>query len=355
MAVEQTYPVKVLREQTAALEAALTVCLAEPSVKPVHRLRTSTRRVEAQLLLLLQVPGLPAHRKETERLRHALKRLRQAAGEVRDLDVQGKQLEDMAGDAEPAATLSLASEPAEAERSAVREGAAALRDHLRAKRDQTSSSLQGLLEKHGSRAARAAERLLAVLEPADEAALAEAELLERAEAVFSHAGLLASGAPGDLDEDELHTVRKAAKAARYLAETLPGVKEGQARTAGAKAANRFEALQETGGQWHDALELAKAAKSFLGRRHELTEAIAAERDRNLEAYRKALAAELPASGPKPGQDRAARPKKRSEAKASSSKTPSSGQSAKPAKKINKTAKASGAAPAGSAGQPRPAA
>ncbi|MGI4830303.1 MAG: CHAD domain-containing protein, partial [Janthinobacterium lividum] len=306
MEAQVTHPVQVLREHTVALEAALTVCLADPATKPVHRLRTETRRVEAQLLLLTQMPALPEHRKETERLRHALKRLRQAAGEVRDLDVQRKRLEEMAdGEAEGADELTATAEGGEDGRStakAVRDGAAALRDYLKSKRENAAKGLQDLLEKHGSKAARAAEKLLAVLEPAEETPLAEDELLRQAEAVFAHSGLLAEGVPGDLDEDELHTVRKAAKAARYLAETLPGAdgKEG-GKSAGAVAASRFEALQEAGGQWHDALELAKAAKSFLGRRHELTEAIAAERGRHLESYRKALAGEAMAGEATAGQ------------------------------------------------------
>ena len=299
---QETHPVKILREYAVALEAALTVCLADPSHKPVHRLRTETRRVEAQLLLLAQMPELPEHRKQTERLRLALKRLRQAAGEVRDLDVHRKRLDGIAGDGSAAGNEQTEAASPDDTQAALREGAAALRDHLKSRRESMARSLQGLLEKHGSKAARATEKLLKVLQPAEGASMPEDALLRQAEAVFSHPGLLTNRNPDDLTEDELHTVRKAAKAARYLAETLPvgGAESG-------KAVGRFERLQEFGGQWHDALELARAAKSFLGRRHALTETIAAERDRRLQLYREVLAVEAgfsPAGGVSPSSRRA---------------------------------------------------
>lgn len=54
----------------------------------MHKLRTETRRVEAQISLLEQLRGLPGFRKEAERVHRQLKKLRRAAGRVRDLDIQ---------------------------------------------------------------------------------------------------------------------------------------------------------------------------------------------------------------------------------------------------------------------------
>ena len=301
-----TFPVQVLREHAVALEAALTVCLADPGGKPVHRLRTETRRVEAQLLLLAKVPGLPDHRKQAERLRQALRRLRQAAGEVRDLDVQRKRLDELANATDKGELTDAQTREAEGMQHAVREGAAELRDHLKAKRDRAAGDLGDLLKQHQAKAARATEKLLKVLESAEGVSLPAEALLAQAEAVFLHPDLLGKSPVSEFTEDELHTVRKAAKAARYLAETLP--RDG----AGNGTVRRFETLQEAGGQWHDALELARAAKRQLGRRHELTVAISAERDQNLASYRNALAnesgdagrrnaAEEPGTAPPPGK------------------------------------------------------
>ncbi len=288
MPAESTYPVQVLREHTVALEAALSVCLAEPAQKAVHRLRTESRRVEAQLLLLAQVPGLPEHSDEAAHLRRSLRRLRQAAGEIRDLDVQRKQLEAMASVPEnptlgstQAAPPPSAAEPSTAGE-AIAKGATALCEHLGRKRDEAAADLQKLLKRHQAKAARAAEALLKLLEDAPGTSLPASALLRRAEETFFRDSLPAKANVNTLREDDLHGLRKAAKVARYLAETLPGSADCAA------AARRFEALQQAGGEWHDALELGRSAKRFLGKSHELTVAIYKDRDRNLALYRKAL-------------------------------------------------------------------
>ncbi|HLI77715.1 MAG TPA: CHAD domain-containing protein, partial [Acidobacteriaceae bacterium] len=306
------------------LEAAMSVCLAEPETKPVHRLRTETRRVEALLLLLALMPDLPEHRKEAGALLRVLGKVRRAAGEVRDLDVHRKMLETVA-EAEPARAPSEAAEP-EASAGGQREGAPSarklrarqpagaeqgavdhdgsgpasvsksalkLRKQMGRDRDKAASALKHLLKDRQVKIARAAEALLKALEPAQENTVAASELLRDAEAVLGRAGFLgySSKQLRALDEDELHAVRKAAKAARYVAESLP---EDQALS---QAARSFEALQEAGGQWHDALELARAARRYFGKGHELTEAYRKERDLKLKAYREALLARTKTAKP----------------------------------------------------------
>ena len=304
-------PVQVLREHITALEAAISVCLATPDGKPVHKLRTETRRAEALLLLLALVPGLPEHRKEAAALLRSLARLRRAAGGVRDLDVHRKMLEEFSEseDAEAnteanAGTNEAGPEPAQtgkkkrtgqgkparrADTSAresnpalLSEAAAELRKHMGRERDEAAAALQDLLQHRQVKTTRAAEKLLKVLTPADDVALPAADLLRDAESVLSRDGLLQPDALASLGEDDLHAVRKAAKAARYVAEALP---DDQAL---ADAARRFEALQEAGGQWHDALELARAARRYFGKGHALTAAYREGRDRKLEAYRAVL-------------------------------------------------------------------
>ena len=333
MSSSQTFPVQVLRGHITALEAAISVCLADPGHKPVHRLRTETRRVEALLLLLALIPGLPEHRKQAAALLRALGKLRRAAGEVRDLDVHRKMLEEFAeaedaeaghapaangaGPHKPAAKQGSApvkSAPAKAA-SAHRKGPAAqlseaaadLRKHMGRERDKAAAKLQDLLRQRQVKTAGAAQNLLGVLEPAQDFALPAPDLLRDAESVLAREGLLTPKAVPALKEDDLHAVRKAAKAARYVAEALPG------DPALTEAARAFESLQEAGGQWHDALEIARAARRFFGKSHELTTAYRKQRDAKLKSYRAALTARAgtpsdppkrrPASARKPANQR----------------------------------------------------
>ncbi len=311
MSSSVVFPVQVLREHITGLEAAISVCLATPDGKPVHKLRTETRRAEALLLLLALVPGLPEHRKEASALLRSLAKLRRAAGEVRDLDVHRKMLEEFSEPEQPEATSAASSngtgtahtrksaksgsrKPARNAEAAAREDSAALLDaaielrkHMGRQRHKAAVALQNLLKDRQAKTARASEKLLKVLDPAKDLALPAGDLLRDAESVLSRDGLLKPDAIAALKEDDLHSVRKAAKAARYLAESLP---EDQSLV---EAARRFEELQEAGGQWHDALELARAARRYFGKAHELTAAYREQRDRNLAVFRAALTARIP--------------------------------------------------------------
>ena len=306
------YPVQVLREHVTALEAALSVCLAGPELKPVHKLRTETRRVEALLLLLDLLPSMPDHRKASAQLLRSLKKLRRAAGTVRDLDVHRKLLESLAeaenrptdATAEDAARAvtspgkeapTVSAEGAQALVSAETDNAAVLshsadelRKRLGRERIEAAKDLQDLLRKRQGKTARAAETLLEALEPVNDFALASPDLLRNADTLLTRDGLLGNTAVAKLNEHELHNVRKAAKKARYLAETLPD------DPVLAGAAQRFEQLQEAGGQWHDALELAQAARHHFGKGHLLTALYRAEREGKLALYRSALSARVAA-------------------------------------------------------------
>lgn len=303
MPTQVTFPVRVLREHVTALEAALSVCLADPNLRAVHRLRTGTRRLEAQLLLLDLLPAAPDHRKTSAALRRELRRLRRAAGEVRDLDVHGRHLELLETAPSPLAplvseTLPETETPPAPQQPAnpqspndaaatVRQGSATLAERLARKRARAAADLQQLLRHRQARAALAAEALLLSLRSAGHLKLSADDLLHATETILFRDDLLHGPETGKLDEQELHAVRKSAKLARYLAETMP------ANPAVKVAAARFEALQEAGGLWHDALEISRAARKYLGRHHPLTAAFAADRRRHLAAYRQALRA-LPA-------------------------------------------------------------
>src|SRR4051812_25590665 len=87
-------PLSALSAQVIALDAALLVATTGAEVGAVHKLRTTTRRVEAQMRLLEMLTTgtkpirLPDYAAEAKAVRRRLMKVRRAAGVVRDLDVQ---------------------------------------------------------------------------------------------------------------------------------------------------------------------------------------------------------------------------------------------------------------------------
>ena len=87
-AAPSTRPIAVLGEAVRSLEAAVVACQAAAKKQPVHQLRTWTRRGEAQLELIALLPEAPPHEAQRKEALDLLKKLRRAAGRVRDLDVE---------------------------------------------------------------------------------------------------------------------------------------------------------------------------------------------------------------------------------------------------------------------------
>lgn len=268
MASAAATPIQVLDEHIRALEAAMAVCLADPKEKPVHRLRSHTRRIEALLQLLGHIRDLPPHRTEARQFRQVLRRLRRAAGKVRDLDVHQQLLETLEHE--------LHSQSKEAQR--LRKESEELRADEAKRRKRAADKLVKLLRDREAEFAEALENLRRALKPAGDLRVPVADLLGYVDADFqrvmtqcrltSSNGKQPAHKPHKrlpaLSDDQLHSVRKAAKVMRYMAEVVPRSK--QART----TAKHFESLQELGGNWHDFLDLCAEAKSEFGPRHVLT-------------------------------------------------------------------------------------
>ena len=263
-------PVRTLREHATALEAAITVCLAKPKESAVHKVRTETRRIEAQLELLDLLKGFPPYRPEARKLQRQLKKRRRAAGQVRDLDIAGKLIKD---EAEKTASEK-ATNAHDAEHSLRR-----FRKQCRKVRRRGARKLLKLLTKRQTKISAALEALLKVLQPAEARKLTAAELLALLERHFGATHALMIRNPST---EHLHSIRKAAKLARYMAENAPD------SAAAVRTAQRFEAVQEAGGEWHDWLQLADAAAAELGEDDATAAAFAATRDHRLLAYRKLL-------------------------------------------------------------------
>lgn len=261
------HPIRTLREYVTALEAAITLCLADPKTKPVHRLRTTTRRIEAQLALIDLLPGTPDHTKLARKTRRILKKLRRAAGEVRDLDVQMDLIESIA-DERPTREITKDSDR--------------LRSDFKEDRKESEKELLHLLQQQKSDLAPLLEDLLDALEPVEELSLTSAQLTTLAKDWF-HANIPPARDGVEDDTDHLHAIRKIAKLTRYLAENAPK----EAATA-RRLAQSFEDLQQSGGEWHDWLVLAEIAEKKLGPSSLLVTELSNRRASALQMYKEHL-------------------------------------------------------------------
>jgi len=261
------YPIRSLREQVTALEAAITLCLADPKIKPVHRLRTTTRRIEGQLAMLKIMPKVPRHRKQAGEARRLLKKLRRSAGDVRDIDVQLDLIDLIA---------------AQDASSDLKSDVAKLKEKLEADRKEHAEKLLKVLEKRQSEVTLALEELLKALAPVETFALSATELTKLAERWYRK-NLPPERSKREDEPEYLHTVRKVAKLARYIAENAPE----SAKTA-RKLAAGFESLQQSGGDWHDWMVLREIAGKNTGKSSALTKVLARRNHTALQVYRRHL-------------------------------------------------------------------
>jgi CHAD domain-containing protein len=245
------HPVRTLRELVTSLEAAITLALADPVPSAVHKLRTTTRRIEAQLVLLALLPDLPGHAKPAKKARKLLRKLRRAAGAVRDLDVQRDRVKSKSDEADQLQSL------------------------FKRQRKRAAKKLATALDKHQATLPRALETLLQALAPAESLALSAASL---AQLILDW---YARSAPTTAEQNhrQLHDTRKAAKLARYLAESAPSTRT---------LARTFESLQQSGGNWHDWLTLSNIAQHELGDSSPLAQDFARRCKKSLAEYQSHL-------------------------------------------------------------------
>jgi CHAD domain-containing protein len=272
------YPVQALQEQATNLEAALELTLARPRKRPVHQLRTTTRRIEAllELLDLLEPfhPALAGFSARAAKLKRLLAAVRKAAGKVRDLDVQRDLIRQAAH------------EPTQKH---LRGDAKQLRRTLKAQREREAQALLDELEHHALKLGPKLEKLIAQLEPAKGVAVSPARLASLAHNWYAPRWAGAQGP--ETSEETLHAVRKAAKLARYMAEAGTGnarANSAAESSAAARMAEHFEQTQQLGGDWHDALTLRRVAEHQLGRKADLARVFGAHEQAALTHIRKHL-------------------------------------------------------------------
>ena len=267
-------PVQLLRDQTTALEASILECLARPAKRSVHKLRTATRRIEAQLELLAMLPHLPPHAEPRQKLLRLLKKLRRAAGIVRDLDVQRDLIAGIETRKRGKKVIEMNKEAAE------------LRRLLKRDREKNARALTEVLKDEKTKLPELFKQLHDALKPARELSLPEADLTALVRTWYTRRSPAAP--PDHNDVDRLHDIRKQAKLARYLAESAPGSAPRAHRLAA-----RFEALQEAGGEWHDWLLLAELAHKQLGSSAELAQRFCSRSDKALRLFERRIAKMTP--------------------------------------------------------------
>ncbi len=206
-AAQSTRPVQGLRESIRSLEAAALVCLASPKKKPVHQLRTWTRRIEAQMELIALLPNVPRAEEPMRKASSVLKKLRREAGRVRDLDVErdliAKQTAHIRGNSQAMLTM--------------RKEARKLRRHLKRQRDAEAEALVALLKKQREKLPRALKDLSDAFRPAAGAALTEEGLIALVRGWYGSCNPQPQVPALGGVNDALHSIRKRALHGRIRA------------------------------------------------------------------------------------------------------------------------------------------
>jgi CHAD domain-containing protein len=225
-------PVITFLRYSLILKAAMADCLDNPKPEAVHRLRSSNRRLEAVLEVLTPSADLPALPKRSRAFKRSVREIRRISGDVRDLDVHRELLhayEAIGGTTE-------------------------LEMELQALRKRKVKKLQQQILSDEDEIHHTLDRLEMTFAGLDDFNLSGGRLIHAARSWLAPAvrGLDAH------EDDDLHSIRKVCKTARYIAEI-----GSEASKTAAKFAKRMEDVQQTIGAWHDCLLLLKHAQASL--------------------------------------------------------------------------------------------
>ena len=238
-------PVAAFLQHSLILKTALADCLEDPNPKAVHKLRSTTRRLEAVLEVVNASTDLPSLTKRSRGFKRLLHKIRRAAGDVRDLDVHRELLSHY--------------------QSIV--GATELYTNLKNKRKKKAKRLQQHIRAKEAEIRHTLERLEIIFVGLPYLNLSGGRLIQITR------GWLAP-ALRNLDphhDEDLHSIRKACKSARYMAEIGSETSE-----VAAKLTKRLNGVQQTTGAWHDCLLLLSRAQSSLPSESPFTERLYAK-------------------------------------------------------------------------------
>jgi CHAD domain-containing protein len=262
--------VRHLAEVAAAMRKRLNACREErddPKVEAVHHLRTGTRRVEATLGTLAREAGARglglAVEEARQRWLRQLKKVRRAAGMVRDLDVHRELLAENFLPPSETAPDKIAAELAEATATAagadmitpLAEQARSLDAWLKSRRAAAADTLAKTLDDHAKRLLVAEQQFMAaVAQRRSNASRAHRPVARLALEDY----LRLVDAMPLLDRENLHDFRKGAKKARYIAES------DESDPAAKAIAKTIKRAQDAIGKWHDWEMVAAETREALG-------------------------------------------------------------------------------------------
>jgi CHAD domain-containing protein len=238
-------------------------CATEPSVDAVHAVRTGSRRLEAALEgLEIQIDGgSEDYAAAAAGLRRLLKKVRRAAGAVRDLDVHQKLLRKMVPGIEAGMVQEHEGDlQREIESLGLKQQARELDAWLERHREKNAAVLQRRAQKWHTRLTQRMDAVKEALDPVRKPVRAAGR--EGAARRQPSPGELAlrrfaqlTAATPVLDERTLHGFRKGTKHARYLTEAA----EESDQWSGQVGA-MLKQIQDEIGDWHDWLLLAEEAQ-----------------------------------------------------------------------------------------------
>jgi CHAD domain-containing protein len=239
------------------LAEALVACRSAPGSRAVQSLRIAVRRIEALLHAMAEDhPQAQRLQINTGKALRQLKKVRRAAGPVRDLDVQRRLIAEIVSKAS-------ASRSVEGQESLGREGSR-LDARLHRRRKDSAAKLTSVVRKAEPKLKRSLGELAETM-----AGGHPLSLLNIARRLVLRSSLHLE----DASPEALHVYRKRAKAARYLAEMETTSTPAQ------RLAKSLKRVLDAIGRWHDLLLLVEETKTVLGKQSTLVEAIRAERER----------------------------------------------------------------------------
>lgn len=247
------------RTRLAQLSRTLLDVLGEitednASVKNVHRLRTTVRRLEVAMA--------DAKLLTTKKVQKQLTVLRRRAGHIRDADIQIEKLSGLRGSGSQQALDELSA-------------------WLRRRRNKYHVRLAAAVQKNGPGLAKRLERLEHAAEVTE--APAQPSCFQAVQAVRERYLSLSAAIPQG--GDALHDFRKSCKQLRYTLEPVPDACAHQ-------LVSRLKQVQDAIGDWHDWEELAMHAENKLKRRSLPLLAVLHSRARSARIEARRSAAEL---------------------------------------------------------------
>jgi CHAD domain-containing protein len=232
-----------LEKPLRKLKRSLKRWPSDPSVEMVHKLRTQTRRLEANLssFMLDQEP-------EVRRLLKAMKPVRKAAGVVRDMDV-------LVADA---LTLPKAAE---------NESVIRLVEHLGSMRNKSCSKLRGTIAVQRKQARRPFKESLRLVRHRFSAEKSQNMQASPAIAV----GVATNIAQGlrrwpRLSQGNIHEFRKQVKKLRYILQMAEGSGASFNRVPDTGWLRSLGRVKDQIGDWHDWCELEQIAHDVLDKK-----------------------------------------------------------------------------------------